>query len=88
MPKAGFVIDQGPHLSDSGAETIVMDVGWGWTITYRHMPRDGVFVKKNSVVVPGDIVGLVGNTGDSTAPHLHIELKRNGHLVNPLTGRP
>jgi hypothetical protein len=50
---------------------------------YVHMPRDGVFVNQGDVVRRGQIVGLIGNTGNSSAPHLHFEERHTGgtHLA-------
>ncbi len=42
--------------------------------------KEGQFVKK------GDVVGLAGNTGQSTGPHLHFSLYADGELINPLYG--
>ena len=57
-----------------------------WVTLYAHM-KDGSFpeeLKIGSVVKSGDRIGLVGNTGMSTGPHLHFELIINGENVDPL----
>ena len=41
-------------------------------------------VKKNQKVKRGDIIGFVGNTGKSVAPHLHYEVHKNGKKINPV----
>ena len=41
-------------------------------------------VKKGDVVKRGDLIGLVGNTGKSTGAHLHYEVEKDGHKVNPI----
>ena len=42
-------------------------------------------MKKGQQVKQGDIIGLVGSTGNSTGPHLHYEFKVHDERVNPLT---
>src|SRR5699024_3596601 len=44
-----------------------------------------VMAKTGQQVKQGDILGLVGSTGDSTGPHVHYEIRRNGQRLNPLT---
>jgi murein DD-endopeptidase MepM/ murein hydrolase activator NlpD len=61
--------------------TIGIDHGQGVTSTYLHM--SGFAVKEGAAVGKGDVVGFVGTTGRSTAPHLHWAIAVNGHQVNP-----
>ena len=39
--------------------------------------------KMNEIIEKGEPVGIMGNTGRSTGPHVHIEVLRNGKNVNP-----
>lgn len=57
-----------------------------WETLYAHMKNDSFpeDLMIGSVVKSGDTVGAVGNTGISTGPHLHFELKINGEHVDPL----
>lgn len=48
---------------------------------YGHLSE--VFVSKGQSVKRGDVIGKVGNTGFSTAPHLHFEMQKNGTAYKP-----
>ena len=48
---------------------------------YCHLSK--IDVKEGQKVKKGDVIGAVGNTGASTAPHLHYEVIKNGEYVNP-----
>lgn len=61
---------------------IVLDHGFGIETYYAHLSK--FKVKKNQQVSRGEVIGLVGNTGKSTGPHLHYEVRRNGVPVNPI----
>ncbi|HUW92778.1 MAG TPA: M23 family metallopeptidase [Bacteroidales bacterium] len=60
---------------------IIIDHGFGYQTVYAHL--DGFNVKVGQKVKRGDVIGFVGNTGLSTAPHLHYEVKVNGRNVDP-----
>lgn len=61
---------------------VVIDHGFGYETLYAHMHE--VFVKKGEKVTRGQKIGTIGNTGTSTAPHLHYEVRINGKAVNPI----
>ena len=60
---------------------IEIDHGFGYKTLYAHMSKFNV--KKGQKVKRGDVIGFVGNTGTSTAPHLHYEVIEKGRKVNP-----
>jgi len=53
----------------------------GFTTRYAHLSR--YLVKPGDVVQRGDVIGLVGTTGRTTAPHLHYEVRLNDRAVDP-----
>jgi len=55
-----------------------------YSTQYAHLSRFGKGIKAGAHVQQGQIIGYVGSTGYSTGPHLHYQIKKNGHLVNPL----
>ncbi|TVQ91273.1 MAG: M23 family metallopeptidase [Bacteroidetes bacterium] len=61
---------------------VVIDHGYGYETLYAHLSRFNVRVGQE--VRRGEIIGFVGNTGVSTAPHLHYEVIRHGVKVNPI----
>jgi len=61
---------------------IVINHGFGYKTLYAHMEE--FKVKVGDKVKRGDCIGYVGNSGLSTAPHLHYEVIKNGQKVNPV----
>ncbi len=61
---------------------IIIDHGNGYKTLYAHL--DKFNVRRGQKVERGDIIGYVGNTGLSIAPHLHYEVIKNGKKVNPV----
>ena len=63
--------------------TIVVNHGYGYKTVYAHLSLSKV--KRYQKVKRGDAIGLVGNSGRSTGPHLHYEVQVTGKAGNPLT---
>ncbi|HSM46876.1 MAG TPA: M23 family metallopeptidase [Draconibacterium sp.] len=61
--------------------TVTIDHGYGYETVYAHL--SGFNVTHGQNVKRGDIIGYVGNSGTSTAPHLHYEVHKDGQRVNP-----
>ncbi|MCB9191159.1 MAG: peptidoglycan DD-metalloendopeptidase family protein [Flavobacteriales bacterium] len=61
---------------------VIVDHGFGYQTLYAHMSR--FKVRKGEKVKRGDVIGYVGSTGTSTAPHLHYEVIKNGEKINPM----
>ncbi|HKL67161.1 MAG TPA: M23 family metallopeptidase [Bacteroidales bacterium] len=61
---------------------VIIDHGYGYETLYAHMNRfNNLYVGKP--IKRGDVIGYVGSTGLSTAPHLHYEVHHNGKKVDP-----
>jgi murein DD-endopeptidase MepM/ murein hydrolase activator NlpD len=63
-------------------KVMMINHGFGYESLYAHMSK--IFVKPGEKVKRGQIIGYVGNTGRSTGPHLHYEIRKNGKPVNPV----
>lgn len=61
---------------------IVVNHGFGYKTRYAHL--DKVFVEQGDTVSRGELIAEMGNTGISTAPHLHYEVIYKGSVVNPI----
>ena len=59
-----------------------IDHGFGYVSIYAHM--DKISVRKGNRVKRGDIIGYVGSSGRSVAPHLHYEITKDGEKLNPI----
>ncbi|MFY0713579.1 M23 family metallopeptidase [Seonamhaeicola sp. NFXS20] len=61
---------------------IRIDHGFGYVSLYAHLYKYNV--RKNQKVKRGDLIGFVGSTGRSEAPHLHYEVFKDGKRINPI----
>ncbi len=61
---------------------VIINHGFGYQTLYAHMSK--IVVKPGQKVKRGQVIGYVGNTGKSTAPHLHYEVWKNGRKVDPI----
>ena len=77
----GVVIRVEKNKSGYG-NNILIDHGYGYMTRYAHL--HSFKVKKGQKVKRGQEIGLMGNTGKSTAPHLHYEVIKNNKTVNPI----
>ena len=77
----GFVKKADGTVSGFGNH-IEINHGYGYMTLYAHLSK--YKVKAGQKVKRGDIIGYVGSTGRSEAPHLHYEVHKNGEVVNPL----
>jgi len=60
---------------------VIIDHGYGYKTLYAHMKK--YIVQKGQKVKRGEVIGYVGNTGTSVAPHLHYEVIKDGRKINP-----
>ncbi|HLY25160.1 MAG TPA: M23 family metallopeptidase [Aggregatilineales bacterium] len=67
---------------DIHGESVVIDHGWGVFSEYSHLSAR--YVVPGQVVLQGDVIGLSGDTGRSTGPHVHWEIAVNGNWVDPI----
>ncbi len=80
MAAAGGVVSTSGYNSEYG-NMIDVDHDNGLTSRYAHLSKR--LVKVGDVVMKGQRIGLVGNTGRTTGPHLHFEVRENGIPLNP-----
>ena len=76
------VIVRADQRSSGYGKHVRIDHGFGYISLYAHMSKYNV--RKRQKVKRGDLIGFVGNTGRSQAPHLHYEISKNGTKINPI----
>jgi len=79
---ADGVVEQVSVKFSGYGKMVEIDHGFGYRTRYAHM--HGFAVRAGQTVKRGDLIGYVGNTGLSTAPHLHYEVHINGSQVDPV----
>lgn len=70
------------HMKTGYGKHLIIDHGYGYMTLYGHMSK--IKSNINDEVKIGEIIGYVGSTGTSTAPHLHYEVIYNNKKVNPI----
>ena len=63
-------------------KTIMINHGFGYKTRYAHCSKYNC--RKGQKVKRGDLIGFVGNTGQSSGPHLHYEVFKNNRQINPV----
>ena len=76
------VVERADANASGYGNHIVIRHGYGYETLYGHLSK--YKVRAGQSVKRGDIIGYVGSTGRSEAPHLHYEVHKNGEVVNPL----
>ncbi len=76
----GTVVEAG-WKNDVYGYAVVLEHGNGWQTLYAHCSR--VLVQTGQQVRQGECIALVGSTGNSTGPHLHLELHKDGAFLDP-----
>jgi hypothetical protein len=89
--------DQMPDTGKTGYEAaketdralgnaVVVDHGGGWTTFYGHLRQGSVKVRPGDRVEKGQKLGDVGLSGNTEFPHLHLEVRKEGVVIDPFTG--
>jgi murein DD-endopeptidase MepM/ murein hydrolase activator NlpD len=75
------IVEKTENILTGYGNSVVIQHGYGFQTRYAHMSK--IIITQGQNVKRGQLIGLVGNTGSSTGPHLHYEVMRNGEKVDP-----
>lgn len=81
----GIVLYAGTRIRGYGKLVIIKHRG-GWSTVYAHNSQ--LFVRSGQHIQRGQRISLSGNTGHSSGPHLHFEIRRGIYAVDPLRVMP
>jgi murein DD-endopeptidase MepM/ murein hydrolase activator NlpD len=76
------VVDRADNLAQGYGNHVVVNHGFGYQTLYGHMSK--IVARTGQKISRGQLLGYVGSTGLSTAPHIHYEVIKNGEKVNPV----
>ncbi len=76
------VIERADATAQGYGNHVVINHGYGYETLYGHMLK--FVVHAGQKIKRGQLIGYVGSTGLSTAPHVHYEVHKNGQIVNPI----
>lgn len=76
------VVERADNSATGYGKHIRIDHGYGYVSLYAHLYNYNV--RANQRVKRGDLIGYVGSTGRSEAPHLHYEIFKDGERINPI----
>lgn len=65
---------------------MVIDHGEGWETQYCHLRQGSVAVQPGTEVKTGTRLGMVGSSGESSFPHVHLTVRYQGNVVDPFVG--
>jgi murein DD-endopeptidase MepM/ murein hydrolase activator NlpD len=83
---SGYVVLAGGGWNGGYGNHVIIDHGNGFTTLYAHL--NSIFVRPGESISRGQQIGTVGNTGNSTGPHLHFEIRYQGAPRNPFNWLP
>ncbi|MCF8335083.1 MAG: M23 family metallopeptidase [Bacteroidales bacterium] len=75
------VIEGAGYSAYGYGKEVLINHGYGFKTVYAHLHQ--IDVEKGDTVSRGEVIGALGNSGRSTGPHLHYEVRKNGRPVNP-----
>lgn len=84
MPDTGLTPETAAQIEgrDCGNGVVIQHQD-GWQTQYCHLKQGSVAVREGQVVAAGDRLGLVGLSGNTEFPHVHLSLRQNGQPVDP-----
>jgi hypothetical protein len=65
---------EGISIDEADGNAVILDLGGGNYANYAHLQPDSIRVQEGDRASQGDVLGLVGNSGNSVAPHLHFHV--------------
>ena len=79
--RSGEVVFSG--YEEGYGNLVIVEHEFGYRSYYGHLSK--ILVNKGDSVQSGSLIALSGNTGRTTGPHLHFEIRKNGRALNPMT---